>query len=204
MRCHMTYPSETIKAISEFLFIGSEKEELSPSDLVIVLGNEFIEGTIKELHELYTKGIVGTNARIILTGATGLLNAGNELECDRLYECAVKKFYMPHEMFIKENRATNAYENLLFSKEIIEKFGGFSAFKQILFLGKAFMLRRVSMYASALCYPKEKLQYFGTVDKPGRNIGPDCWWESDAAVARVMAEIERIGKYYKDGNLGLY
>lgn len=200
----MTYPSETIKAITELLFIGSEKVELSSSDLVIVLGNEFIEGTIKELHDLYTSGVVEANARIILTGATGLLNAGSEPECERLYDCAVEKYHMPREMFIKENRATNAYENLVFSKEIVESLGGFSAFKRILFIGKAFMLRRVSMYASALNYPKEKLQYFGTVDKAGRNIGPDCWWETDAAADRVMAEIERIGKYYKDGNLGLF
>lgn len=200
----MNYPSGTIKAITELLFIGKEKQELRPSDLVIVLGNEFIDGTIKELQGLYASGIVLTNAKVILTGATGLLNAGSELECKRLYECAVVQYRMPAELFVLEERATNAYENLVFSKEIIKGIGGFSAFNRILFIGKAFMLRRVAMYAARLEYPKEKLQYFGTVDKEGRNIGPDCWWESTAATDRVMAELERIGKYYKDGNLSIY
>ena len=111
---------------------------------------------------------------------------------------------MPAKLFIQENRATNAYENLLFSKELIERLGGFSAFQSILFIGKAFMMRRVSMYAAHLDYPGERLQYFGTVDKNGRNIGPDCWWKTTPATERVMAEIERIGKYYKNGNLGLF
>ena len=171
---------------------------------MIVLGNDFIDGTVRELSGLYTEGLITPAATVILTGATGLLNAGSELECKRLYECAVGAYHLPASLFTLEDRATNAYENLMFSKEIIENKGGFSAFERILMIGKAFMLRRVSMYAAHLAYPKEKLQYYGTVDKQGRNIGPDCWWESPAAADRVMAEIERIGKYYKGGNLGLY
>ena len=51
------------------------------------------------------------------------------------------------------------------------------------------------MYAAKFGYPFEKMQYYGTVDTEGKNIGPDTWWQSEDARKRVMAEIERIGKY---------
>lgn len=70
------YPSATIAAITKFLFIGSEKKDLKPSDLVIVLGNEFIDGTILEINDMFQKGIIKENAKIILSGAAGSLKVG--------------------------------------------------------------------------------------------------------------------------------
>ena len=87
------YPSATIAAITQFLFVGGEKKDLKPSDLVIVLGNEFIDGTVCELNDMFLKGIIREDATIILSGATGSLNAGEELECNCLFECATKKYH---------------------------------------------------------------------------------------------------------------
>lgn len=198
------YPSETIKAITEFLFIEQSAEELRPSELVLVLGNDFIDGTAKEIHDLYHAGIITSDARIILSGATGSLNAGKEPECDRLYTSATEKFFMQPGLFIKERRAANAYQNFLYSKQIIMEIGGFDSFQHILCVGKAFLLRRASMYAAKLDYPMEKIQYFGTVDSAGRNIGKSTWWKSEAAIERVLAEIERIGKYGLKGDLSIF
>ena len=60
------------------------------------------------------------------------------------------------------------------------------------------------MYVSKLGYPAEKMQYYGTVDREGKNIGADIWWKSDEAIERVMAEVERIGKYYAKGDLSIF
>lgn len=60
------------------------------------------------------------------------------------------------------------------------------------------------MYAAKLGYPAEKLQYFGVADQEGRNIAKDAWWESEVSVKRVMAEVERIGKYYATGNMSIW
>ena len=198
------YPSTTIAAITQFLFIGSEKKDLKPSDLVIVLGNEFIDGTVCELNDMVLKGIIREDATIILSGATGSLNAGEDLECNRLFECATKKYHMPAHLFAKECKATNAYLNFLNSKELLQKRGGFEKYSSILCIGKAFLLRRASMYASKLGYPIEKMQYYVTVDREGKNIGADSWWKSDEAINRVMAEVERIGRYYAKGDLGIF
>lgn len=200
----MQYPSETIKAITEFLFIGKSSADLRPADLVIVLGNEFVEGTVLEIKALYEAGIIKNDAKIILSGATGTLNKGEELECERLYSYAVEKYHMPPELFLKECKATNTYLNFLYSKELIQQMGGFDSFSSILCIGKAFILRRASMYAAKLEYPIEKMQYYGTVDKQGKNIGADCWWESETATERVMAEIKRIGEYFEKGDLSIF
>lgn len=198
------YPSETIKAITDFLFIGANEDDLNPSDLVLVLGNDYIDGTIDVINRLYQKGTIKRDAKIILSGATGSLNAGKALECDRLYECAVEKFQMPPELFIKESQATNAFLNFQYSRDIINSLGGFEMFRSVLCIGKAFLMRRASMYAAKLAYPSDKMQYFGTVDVAGRNIGPDCWWENQISIERVLAEIKRIGEYGISGDLSIF
>lgn len=65
-------------------------------------------------------------------------------------------------------------------------------------------MRRASMYAAKLDYPTNRMQYFGTVDVEGRNIGKDSWWKSQPAIDRVLAEIRRIGEYGINGDLSIY
>ncbi len=195
--------AEIINSITDFLFIGKSLDELKPSDLVIVLGNSFPKDTMKEVYQLYLNKKICETGKIILTGATGALNAGQENECDQMYEAAVEMLNMPSKLFVRESSAKNASENLIYSKMIIDQMGGFNIFNSILFVGCAFMMRRVSMYAVKQGYPMEKLQYYGVVNKEGRNIGRDTWWKTSESRDRVMAEIERIGTYYKYGDLGI-
>ena len=204
MNMDSIYPSKTIEAITNFLFIEDEIGSIEPSDLILVLGNDMIDGTMEEVKKLYSMDRIEPDAKVILSGATGSLNAGKENECDRLYRSGVTKFGLPKQLFILENKATNAYQNFLFSRKIVESLGGFEQFNKILCIGKAFMLRRASMYAAKLGYPVEKMQYYGTVDREGRNIGKDCWWESQTAIERVLAEIKRIGEYGLSGDLSVW
>ena len=198
------YPNDLIRAITELLFIGQPAEELfSGSDLVLVLGNDYIGGTVDAMAELYRQGKIAEDATVIFTGATGTLNAGDENECDQLARYAEEHYRFPFRV-IKESRATNLLENFSFSLDLInEKLGGSECFRQILVIGKAFALRRAQMCAMKLGYPIDRMQYYGTVDREGRNIAPDCWWESEASTRRVMAEVERIGKYYLGGSLAI-
>ena len=198
------YPSPTIRAITEFLFIGQGASELKQSNLVIVLGNHIIDIMMSEVASLYQNGKIAENATIILSGANGDFTKGQALECDQMYQCATEKYKMPKELFIKEEKATNAYLNIVYAKDIVEQKGGFGAFGKILLIGNSFLLRRASMYAAKLGYPMERLQYFGVHDREGRNISPDGWWKSEVSVNRVMAEIERIGKYYASGNMSIW
>ena len=200
----MSKSNSTINAITEFLFIGREIQELPPCDLVIVLGNDFIDGTMEQVSILLKENVILDNAKILLSGSTGMMSAGKDLECNRMYDSGVKKFHLPSQMFIKESRAENTYQNFQYCKDIIKDMGGFDKFNNILCIGKAFLLRRASMYATKFEYPLQKMYYYGTVDVEGRNIGPDTWWKCDEAVERVMAEVERIGKYYREGYLSIF
>ena len=200
----MNYPSPNIKAITDFIFIGEPAENLVPGDLVIVLGNHIIDIMMGEVAALYEQGKIIKNATIILTGANGDMTAEQAPECDQMYEAAVHRYGMPKELFVKEPLATNAYLNMVYAKEIIEEKGGFDAFGNILCVGNSFLLRRISLYAAKLGFPTDRLQYYGVWDKAGRNIGPDSWWKSEVAINRVMAEVERIGKYYQDGNMSVF
>lgn len=198
------YPSDTIQAITNFLFIETQYEQMQPSNLVLVLGNDMIDGTMMEVKKLLLDKKISSDAKIILSGATGSLNAGKENECDRLFQSGVLKFGIPAKMFLLENKATNAYLNFYYSKELIDSIGGFENFGNILCIGKAFLLRRASMYAAKMGYPVDKMQYYGTVDKEGRNIGKDTWWKSQTAIDRVLAEIKRIGEYGLTGDLSIF
>lgn len=200
----MEYPSKTIEAITNFLFIGEEKEKLNTSDLVIVLGNHIIDIMMGEVSKLYQLGKIAKDATIILSGATGDMTKGQALECDQMYESAVTKYGMPAKLFLKESKATNAYLNMVYAKDLILEQGGFERYKHILCVGNSFLLRRDSMYASKLEYPMERMQFFGVHDREGRNISPDGWWKSEVSVQRVMAELERIGKYYATGNMSIF
>ena len=103
-------------------------------------------------------------------------------------------------MFFLEDRATNIYENLLYSKEILKDM---DRYNNILVMGAAFALRRVKMCASKLGYPLDRIQYVGTVNKEGRNCGKDNWWMTNESKIRVYQELERIGKYLVKGDLDI-
>lgn len=70
-------------------------------------------------------------------------------------------------------------------------------------IGRAFMTRRAKMCTAACGYPTEKIDFYGTVDRTGKNIGPDSWWKSSDATKRVLEEIERVAKHSLKGDLSL-
>lgn len=197
------YPNDIVKGITEFLFIGREPENLRPANLVLVLGSDLIDETIEALNKIYKAGKIRDDAIVIFTGATGSLNAGKEKESIAMERYARENYSFPFAV-IREEKATNLYENFSFSLDIIrEHFGSPEKADDILCIGKAFALRRAQMGAASLGYPLDKLQFYGTVDSAGWNIGPDCWWQSPEATKRVMAELMRIDRYYNEGFLSI-
>ena len=103
-------------------------------------------------------------------------------------------------MFILEKNATNIYENLYFSKKLINDM---DKYNNILIIGAAFALRRIKLCASGMNYPLDKMQYVGTVNTEKQNCGKDNWWQNESARLRVYQELERIGKYLVKGDLDI-
>lgn len=194
--------SETINAITKFLFIGKEESALKTYELVIFLGNDDIEGNANAIKLLWDTGHITAKSTVVLSGNVGTLNQGKEPEAIRLLN-AVVAMGLPKEIFVLEKQATNALENFKFSKPIAEQIKPLEEFNGILCIGRAFMGRRAKMCASACGYPVESIDYYGTVDKKGKNIGSDSWWENEAAVKRVLEELKRVAEYSLKGDLSI-
>lgn len=194
--------SETIDAITKFLFIGKEESELKTYELVIFLGNDDIEGNANTIRILWDTGHITSKSTVILSGNVGLLNQGKEPEAIRLFN-AVVRLGIPKDIFVLEKQATNALENFKFSKPIAEKIKPLEEFNGILCIGRAFMSRRAKMCASACGYPADSIDFYGTVDRKGKSIGSDSWWKNEAAAKRVLEELKRVAEYSLKGDLSI-
>ncbi len=186
-----------IDAITQFLFLPNNTPD--KTDICIVLGNDYID-TMKIAKIIYEKGICKL---FILTGHSA--NKDKEPECIRFYRKGLE-LGIPSECMILEDKATNTYENLDFSRIIIEeKLGGFENCNKILFVAKAFVTRRVEMTAKKLYPSFVQTFYYPTVDntETGKNIGEDNWWKSEVSKKRVLEEIKRISDYTLKGDLRL-
>ena len=192
--------TENIKAITNFLFIEDDFESLKFADLVIILCNNNINGIAKEFNNLYKSKLISDETTVIISGNHGALDDFDEKECILVCDKLVKDYGYNNNLFILEEKATNIYENLLFSKNLIKNINDYN---NIIIIGAAFALRRIKMCASKLEYPLDKIQFVGTVDTEKRNIGKDNWWKNDEAKIRVYQELERIGKYLVKGDLDI-
>ena len=71
-----------IKAITDFLFIEDELENIRKSDLVLVLCNDSIKDICEKIHYLIEKGKV--SGKIIISGCSGILDQDKDKECYRV------------------------------------------------------------------------------------------------------------------------
>lgn len=190
--------SENIKAISDFLFIENDFDEIKKANLVVVLCNNNISGLAELIDKLFKSQKIDNSTKIILSGASGKLDEGLEKEAIRLSDMLDFEYGYNKNLFTLECEAKNIYENLLFSKDFISSF---DQFENIILIGAAFALRRIKLCASRLDYPVDRLQFLGTVDD--RRISKDEWWETTESKTRVYEELERIGKYLVKGDLDI-
>ena len=141
---------------------------------------------------------------IVFSGNVGLLNNDSEPEAQRLYESIKRRNIITSQTLIIEDKATNTLENFKLSKPLIEGKMCLNRFRKILCVCKAFLARRAKMSAVKCGYPIERIDFYGTVYEKGKNIGPNTWYETEAATKRVMEEIKRIAEYTLKGDISLY
>lgn len=141
------------------------------SDCIIVLGcavygdfpSPFFRERLNRAFELYKKGYA---RYIIVCGAKGPGENISEAEAGKRY--LVEMGVLP-ELILKEDKSFSTYENLLYSKKIMNKKG----FKSAIIVSNMFHLRRASLIAKKLkmnasfsgVYVKQYLheEYYGFV-----------------------------------------
>lgn len=179
--------NDSIDKIAEFLFVNKNFDELSKYDLVIVLGNNFYQENANLLKQLLISNKINNDTLIVLSGSKGLINSDIEkTEAELIYE-KVKELKININCVVEPN-ATNIKENLLFSKTIV---GSLEKYNRILLIGKAFASRRILMCADSLGYPVDNLDIYGLEG----DIIKSSWYQNNDSKKRVLAELERIGKY---------
>ncbi|MCI8626011.1 MAG: YdcF family protein [Lachnospiraceae bacterium] len=190
------YPNSTIEAISNLLFLETP---ITPCEIAIVFGNDYV-GTMDEVKNLWGKGMIKN--KIILSGHSA--KKDKKPEAIRFMEYGLQ-IGLPKERMLLETEATNTLENLLYSRKLIEtELGNLSSIKSIMFVAKAFVCRRIQMTIQAIYPSKIDYVYYPVVDVKGRNIGKDCWWETEEAIKRVLEELRRISEYTLKGDLSLF
>lgn len=122
----------TLICISIFIIIESAiifypKKSLKPCDYIVVLGagirGENLTATLKDRLDKTIEYLekTGYTGDIIVSGGQGLGESITEA-------CAMEKYLVengiPKDKIVLENKATSTYENLKYSKEIIENLSG--------------------------------------------------------------------------------
>ena len=192
--------TESIKAITDFLFIEDDIDKLKPADLVVVLCNNNIDGIAKKIDELFKLGVIHDKSQIIISGKHGVLDNFDDEEAVMVQRKLTEAYGYSADMFMLEKEATNIYENLSYSKKLVDDINNY---KHILLIGVSFAMRRIKLCAAGLGYPIERVQLAGMIDFKKRNCDKNNWWKNDKARIRIYQEIERIGKYLVKGDLDI-
>lgn len=100
---------------------------------------------------------------------------------------------VPPEAILKEDKATNTFENSLNSLEVLLQQG--SAPKSVILVCKNYHARR-ALFTYQLVFPKETIFYVSPVtDRTG--ITKDNWYKDEDRIKYVMNELEKVGKYFR-------
>ena len=187
-----------IEDITKFIFIKDEPEK---ADIIFIPGssNWVLAETAARL---YKEG----KAEKIMPSGMYFYQFGrfmNERVTDERYKGVYRteaeflasvliKNGVPGEDVIKEERATNTYENAIFSKELLLEMG--LDIKSAIICPQAFHARRALMTYSHL-FPDTKLYVVPTYTQ---NITADNWYNTERGRQVVLGELRKCGEYFEN------
>lgn len=187
-----------IEDITKFIFIKDEPEK---ADIIFIPGssNWVLAETAARL---YKEG----KAEKIMPSGMYFYQFGrfmNERVTDERYKgiyeteaeflaSVLIKNGVPKEDVIKEEKATNTYENAIFSKELLREMG--LEIKSAIICPQAFHARRALMTYSHL-FPDTKLY---VVPTNTQNITSDNWYNTERGRQVVLGELRKCGEYFEN------
>jgi len=187
-----------IEDITKFIFIKDEPEK---ADIIFIPGssNWVLAETAARL---YKEGKAGK----IMPSGMYFYQFGrfmNERVTDERYKGVYRteaeflasvliKNGVPEENVIKEERATNTYENAIFSKELIKEMG--IEVKTAILCPQAFHARRAFMTYSHL-FPDTE---FYVVPTDTQGITASNWHKTERGIQVVLGELKKCGEYFEE------
>ena len=187
-----------IEDITKFIFIKDEPEK---ADIIFIPGssNWVLAETAARL---YKEG----KAEKIMPSGMYFYQFGrfmNERVTDERYKgiyeteaeflaSVLVKNGVPKEDVIKEEKATNTYENAIYSKELLREMK--FRIKSAIICPQAFHARRALMTYSHL-FPDTKLY---VVPTNTQNITSDNWYNTERGRQVVLGELRKCGEYFEN------
>jgi len=187
-----------IEDITKFIFIKDEPEK---ADIIFIPGssNWVLAETAARL---YKEG----KAEKIMPSGMYFYQFGrfmNERVTDERYKgiyeteaeflaSVLVKNGVPKEDVIKEEKATNTYENAIYSKELLRDMG--FDIKSAIICPQAFHARRALMTYSHL-FPDTKLY---VVPTNTQNITSGNWYNTERGRQVVLGELRKCGEYFEN------
>ena len=187
-----------IEDITKFIFIKDEPEK---ADIIFIPGssNWVLAETAARL---YKEG----KAEKIMPSGMYFYQFGrfmNERVTDERYKGIYRteaeflasvliKNGVPEEDVIREEKATNTYENAIYSKELLREMK--FRIKSAIICPQAFHARRALMTYSHL-FPDTKLY---VVPTNTQNITSDNWYNTERGRQVVLGELRKCGEYFEN------
>lgn len=185
-----------IQDITDFIFVSDQPQK---ADIIFVAGGsypEHAETAAALYHGKYAPLIHIGGGVSITTGKfpgpkskSKIYTGEYATEFDFFYD-VLQKNDVPEEAIIGENESSFTQENAMYARRVVNE-------KQIsvrkaLLVCKAFHARRCLMaYQSA--FPAVE---FYVIPVTGYDITKDNWYQSEAAITRVLGELRRIGDQF--------
>ena len=182
----------TIKDITDFIFVGKNINELSHYDLLIINADWAEEQLAKDLQIMFNKNIIDKNTLFIICES----HQNSDRSSANILIDYLKKENINNRVIIDNKYITNP--EIL---KNINKLVNINNYTRILRVAKDFVARRWFMNAKKYNFPIEKCDFYGVVD--GRNISKNDWYKSDDGIKQVMKEFINIGELTIDNELSL-
>jgi uncharacterized SAM-binding protein YcdF (DUF218 family) len=171
--------------INKIIFQGLNDDGLI-GDFIFVFGSVMASTVrVPKAVELYKANRAN---KIIMSGGTSTISEALVMR-DTAVQSGIKKSDI-----LVECRSTNTKENIIYSREMIDKLYGLENIRRILLVTNYFHLRRC--YLSMKTFMPDWIEYSlcGALDI---NTRPDNWWTNEKGQIRVRNELDRLIKYTK-------
>ena len=182
----------TIKDITDFIFLGKDFEELSHYDLLSINADWVEEQLAKDMKLMLDKNIIDNNTTFIICEGHG----NTEKRSASILIDYLKKEGLTNKIIISDKYISNP--EILRN---IDKLVDITKYNRILRVAKDFVARRWYMNAKKYNFPIEKCDFYGVVDN--RNISKEDWYKSETGINQVMKEFINIGQLTIDKELDI-
>ncbi|MGO1372556.1 MAG: YdcF family protein [Senegalia sp. (in: firmicutes)] len=176
---------KSIDSITNFIFM---EDEIEPADIILIPGGSH-RHLMEQAANLYHRGL----AKYILpSGSFNKKIPQYESEWEFLRNIGVE-LGVPEDVILKENKATNTFENAQFSYEVIKKHR--IKVDKVILVCKTFHARRAYL-TYKIKFPSS-VKFFVSPVIDGKDIRNDNWYLDVNKSSIVMNEVIKIGRYFE-------